>query len=119
MVPKPEYLPDNIPLAQARELLTEVPTHEHERVDEYIDDLPTLGPDLFPKHREKLAAASFLAIHITSRENAETEPLPRDPFLAQNKLAAEGGLKETLVVLGWSYNTRRLLVSLPDHKHKA
>ena len=94
MVPKPEYLPDTIPLAQARDLLVEVPTHEHGRVDGYIDNLPTFGPDLSPNHREKLAAASFLAIQITSRENAEIEPLPRDSVLAQNKLTAEGGLKE-------------------------
>ena len=100
MVPKPEYLPENILLAKARELLIEVPTSKHGRVDRYIDDLPTFGPDLSPEHRERLAAALFLAIHITSRENTEIEPLPQDSALAWNKLAAEEGLKETLVVLG-------------------
>ena len=61
----------------------------------------------------------FLAIHITSRENSDREPLPLDSALALNKLAAEGGLSETIVVLSWLYDTGRLLVSLPDHKYTA
>ena len=119
MVPQPKYLPENIPLAQARSLLVNVPSSEHGRVDGYIDDLPTFGPDLSPNHRRRLAAATFLAIHITSREVSENEPIPRESVLALNKLAAEGGLAEVLVVLGWQYDTRRLLVSLPFHKYTA
>ena len=75
-VPKLEYLPDNIPLAQARELLIKVPTSENRRVDEYSNNLLTLGPDLSSDHRERLAAATFLTIHITTRENSKIEPLP-------------------------------------------
>ena len=119
MVPKTEYLPDSIPLAQARDLLVEVPAPEHGKVDGYIDDLPCFGPDLGPTHRKRLAAATFLAIHITNRELSKSEPFPRESVLALNKLSAEGGLCESLIVLGWRYDTRRLLVSLPDHKFTA
>ena len=119
MVLELEYLPDCIPIAQARSLLVNVPTSEHGRVDGYIDNLPTFGPDLSTEHRRRLAAATFLAIHITSREISNNEPIPRESVLALNKLAAEGGLAEVLIVLGWQYDTRRLLVSLPLHKYTA
>ena len=74
--PKTRIPTRQIPLAKARELLIEVPTSKHRRVNGYINNLPTFGPDLSPEHRERLAAALFLTIHITSRENAEIEPLP-------------------------------------------
>ena len=118
-IPPTKYLPDNIPLAPARELLVDIPAPEFGKVDGYIDDLPCFGPDLGPIHRKRLGAATFLAIHITNRELSTSEPFPRELVLALNKLAAEGGLSESLIVLGWHYDTRRLLVSLPDHKFTA
>ena len=38
---------------------------------------------------------------------------------ALNKLAAEAGPTEQKVILGWLFNTRRLLISLPDNKATA
>ena len=116
MVPPIEYLPDDIPLAQARELLVDIPAPEFCRVDGYIDNLPCFGPDLSLDHRKRFTAATFLAIHITNREILDPKPFPRESVLALNKLVAEGGLTESLIVLGWRYDTRQLLVSLPDHK---
>ncbi len=117
-VPPPSYLGDDIPLEAGRELLVNVPVDESGRADGYIDDIPTFGPDLGPDHRAKLAAATFLAIHAVGRD-LEDESLPRDCLLSLDKLAAEGGLTELLVVLGWLYDTRRLRVSLPEHKYTA
>ncbi len=37
-------------------------------------------------------------------------------MVAKDKLLAEGGLSETKVILGWLFNFRTLIVSLPDHK---
>jgi hypothetical protein len=37
-------------------------------------------------------------------------------MIARNKLTAEGGLSETKMILGWLFNFRTLIVSLPDHK---
>ena len=119
MIPPTEYLPDDIPLAPARELLVDFPAPEFGKVDGYIDNLPCFSPDLGPNHRNRLAAATFLAIHITNREILSSEPFPRELVLALNKLAAEGSLSKSLIVLGWRYDTRRLLVSLPDHKFTA
>ena len=119
MTPPTEFLPDDFPLAPARELLVDVPAPEFGKVDRYIDDLPCFGPDLGPTHRKRLAAATFLAIHITNREISDSKLFPRESVLALNKLEAEGGLSESLIVLGWCYGTRRLLVSLPNHKFTA
>ena len=76
VVPVPKYLPDSIPLAAARDLLVNVPVSEFGRVDGYIDDLPTFGPDLRPFHRSKLAATSFLTIHITGRDGSPLDLFP-------------------------------------------
>ena len=50
---------------------------------------------------------------------AKNEPLPRDPFLKQSKVTAEGALEEIKTILGWVFDTRRLKVSLPQDKYKA
>ena len=46
-------------------------------------------------------------------------PLPRDEMVSITKLTAELGLSETKIILGWHYNTRRLLISLPKDKYVA
>ena len=38
---------------------------------------------------------------------------------ALNKLSAEAGLEETKMILGWFFEFRRLLVSLPENKFLA
>ena len=38
---------------------------------------------------------------------------------ALTKLAAEAGLEETKTILGWFFDFRRLLVSLPENKFLA
>ena len=38
---------------------------------------------------------------------------------ALNKLIAEAGLEETKMILGWFFNFRKLLISLPENKHVA
>jgi hypothetical protein len=37
-------------------------------------------------------------------------------MIAKNKLAAEGGLSETKMILGWHFNFRTLTTTLPKHK---
>ena len=60
-------------------------------------------------------------MQITSRPHAgdTREPVPRRPILSQPKLEAEGSPAEVQVVLGWTIDTRRMLVSLPDDKFLA
>ena len=45
--------------------------------------------------------------------------LPRQEFIADDKNEAEGGPEEIKTCLGWTIDTRRLLVSLPTHKYLA
>jgi hypothetical protein len=44
-------------------------------------------------------------------------PIPRNPMIVNDKLAVEGGLAETKIILGWHSNFRTLEVTLPEHKH--
>jgi hypothetical protein len=46
-------------------------------------------------------------------------PLPRDEMPSMTKLAAELGATEQKIVLGWLYDTRRMLISLPENKYVA
>ena len=46
-------------------------------------------------------------------------PLPRDEMPSITKLAAELGATEQKIILGWVYDTRRMLISLPDNKYIA
>ena len=61
--------------------------------------------------------SSVLALHILNRPLAVDEPLPRELFLAIEKLLAEGGPKEQGLVLGWLLCARSLRISLPEDKH--
>ena len=63
-----------------------------------------------------MEAAIPLAIEVAARPNDPNEPIPCEPMIARNKLTAEGGLSETKMILGWLFNFRTLIVSLPDHK---
>ena len=38
---------------------------------------------------------------------------------ALNKLIAEAGLEEQKIILGWLFNFRKLLISLPENKYTA
>ena len=42
--------------------------------------------------------------------------IPRVDIIVIDKMKAEGAAKERKICLGWMLDTRRLLVSLPDHK---
>jgi hypothetical protein len=63
-----------------------------------------------------MEAAIPLAIEVAARPNDPNEPIPREPMIARNKLTAEGSLSETKLILGWLFNFRTLILSLPDHK---
>ena len=46
----------------------------------------------------------------------QSEKIPRDNIIAKDKMIAEGSAEERKICLGWMLDTRRLLVSLPNHK---
>jgi hypothetical protein len=69
------------------------------------------------RNTEQLEAAIPLAIKVAARPNDPNETIPREKMVAEDKLTAEGGLSETKVILGWHFNFRTLIVTLPEHKH--
>jgi hypothetical protein len=126
LVPKYKPLPDDIPFAQARELFVNIPVNDKGRSDGYIDDLIGITADLLKagagdceSENVKRLRAILLSIHIMARPGDPNEPIPREVMEALNKLAAEAGPEELKIILGWLFDTRRLLISLPDTDNKA
>ena len=89
-------------------------------IDVYIDDKIGLTVDIPGSDNDvRLERALLLAIHAAARPLHSDEPIPRENMAALGKLIAEAGLEETKVILGWFFDFRRLLVSLPENKYVA
>ena len=118
LIPEPRYMDDDIPFAPAFSTIVEIPAEDHGKADLYIDDQATVLPDLgWNLQRGKSAAA--LSAHLTARPLDKNEHIERDDFLATKKLIAEAGLAEDMTLLGWDFDTRRLVISLPHNKFVA
>jgi len=86
----------------------------------YIDDTTGLTVDLTGMNNaDRLEVSIPLAIETAARPRDINKPIPCEKMVAEDKLAAEGGLTETKVILGWFFNFRTLTVSLQEHKHTA
>jgi hypothetical protein len=117
--PSPVLLPDEVPVAKAMPMAVCIPTKVTARSDSFIDDLIRVFLDT-PLNREREPHAVPLAIHVTSRPHAgDAEPIKRREIVSNPKLVAEGGPAEDQLVLGWTLNTRTLLVILPHDKFEA
>jgi hypothetical protein len=117
MVPDPIRLPLDIPIAAAKEMFVTVPLEIWGNIDCFIDDLPGVGLDT-PAHVIRLPGAILLAIELFTRQYVNF-PLPRDEMISITKLIAELGMSEQKIILGWLYDSRRLLISLPREKYLA
>ena len=117
--PLPHRQRSSVPFGQAARLAVQVHTDLAGIVDCFIDDLIHVFLDNGDAwKRESLIVP--LAIHAASRPHAgNDEPIPRRPILSPEKLEAEGTPAESQIVLGWSIDTRRLLIALPDDKFVA
>ncbi len=118
-IPTASTMDPSIPFAKARPMMVNVPLEPHGKCDQYIDDTATVGIDHDEESRKRLEAAMMLATFIVAREVAEDEGVIRDDIMSFEKMQAEGGLEETIMLLGWILDTRRLLVSLPENKYIA
>ena len=114
-MPKPNPLPPHIHFDPARNLIVAFPPEYHGKVGVYINDTVAIGPYL-PGIIQRLAACILISFHLVFRPLSKFEPIPCDEAAAVAKLIAEGNLEDTKRILGWLYNTRRLLISLPDSK---
>jgi hypothetical protein len=119
ITPTPKQEMDDEPFGQALPTAVTVPTSSTSKTDGFIDDLITVFRDT-PQNRERAPHTVPLAMHITSRPHAgNKEPVKRRNILSDAKLLAEGAPAETQIILGWTINTRRLVILLPKDKFDA
>ena len=111
-------LNENIPFARTKPLSVSIEEKSLAKADVFLDDIVEIGLDT-PDMRSRLQGAVALAVDSMSRRVQSSEPLPRTSLINKKKLAAEGRLEETKIVLGWFLDTRRLIISLPTHKFLA
>jgi len=120
LVPPAKFQGDEIPFAVGRKLIVEVPVNPRGTTDVYIDDTVGLTVDLEGSNNVKrLESAILLAIYTAARPKHSSEPIPREEMAALAKLLAEARLEETKTILGWVFDFRRLLISLPENKFTA
>ena len=113
-IPNPIPLPDDIPFAEARDLSVNIPVEEGGKTDVYVDDFITIGPDI-DDVLERITRAPLTVIHAIADNSISSDKIPRDNIVASDKMKAEGAAEERKICLGWMIDTRRLLISLPDH----
>ena len=115
---RPKVEGDDVPFAPALDMIATLPDNKDGIVEPHIDDLIAAAPDL-GDNKDRMSAATLLAIHALGRPASDSEPLPRDDLASIKKLLAEGTPSEALRLLGWDAETRRLLLRLPWSKHLA
>jgi hypothetical protein len=105
----------SIPFHQSRDLAVEIPVNDRGKIDIYIDDLIGIAPDIADSPTRVIRAVP-LAIRSLARPISNRDVIPRKDIISLKKLQAEGQPSEIKTVLGWTLDTRRLLIALPDHK---
>jgi hypothetical protein len=108
-----EFEPDDVPLAAAAPVFVDLPADDKPKADMFIDD----GFAAFLE-RDVDAGRAILpfVLHLLGRPVADDEPLPRDDVLSVKKFLAEATPAERKIILGWVIDSRRLTISLPEHK---
>jgi hypothetical protein len=115
LLPAPERNADDTPFAQARPMSVSIPVNDVGKADNYIDDMTPVCVDI-ADNAERCGAAAALVFDFLSRPLDPNESLPREVLLSMTKLMGEGRFQEIKTVLGWTLDTRRLLVSLSSDK---
>jgi hypothetical protein len=67
----------------------------------------------------QIQAASCTEIYALAQNSSSPTFVKRDNLIVNDKNDAEGAPEELKICLGWTLDSRRLLVSLPFHKYKA
>ena len=86
----------------------------------YIDNLIGLSIDLTDTNNiDHAERAPLLPIHACSCPIHELEPILCHPMVSHKKLKAEAALSELKKILGWDWDSHRLIISLPTNKYIA
>ena len=119
ILPPADILPMTTPFAKALPLDVQPPdVLSPAKCDVYIADIITVGLYLrFLTLRLLMAAA--VAIYAIFRPLQTSESSIGDHPLSIRKLAGDGALAETKIILGWLLNTRLFTLSLPHDKFLA
>ena len=117
-IPPEEKLNDNIPFGKALSLEVKVSVEKKGKVDVYIDDFIGVTVDINNK-KSRLEKNPCTVIHAVSHTSVNNTFVPRKILIEKYKCRAEGSLSEIRTCLGWSLDTRKLLIKLPSHKCKA
>jgi hypothetical protein len=105
---------DDVPFGEGKELIINVKVDSRGTHNIYIDGLVGLGLDLLKSDNLKRSEqAPLLAIDACSRRQAPDEPITRYDMAARHKLDAESLLEETKMILGWMWDFRCPIISLP------
>ena len=115
MMGEVNYLDDSIPFHAGQPLAVDVETKPRGFHDVYLDDMVQVFTDT-PEHLDRSPGIVPLVLHMLVRPVAPDEPIHRTEILAADKMKAEGAPSETMRVLGWLLDTRRLLLILPRDK---
>jgi hypothetical protein len=75
------------------------------KADIFIVDGMVIIPDL-KQNRYRAVQALLLAIHTLCRPVDPKESIKREDCLSLGKLAEEGQLSESFILLGWEIDTR-------------
>ncbi len=103
------------PFMPGKDLDVNLPLDTSGKVEIYINGGITVIPNI-DNNRLRGSNAMALTIHMICRPISDQEPVHHDDCLSLSKLAEEGMLSESAIVLGWKINTRSLLLSLPPDK---
>ena len=80
-----------------------------------MDDFITIGPDI-GNNLERITDAPITVIHVVAGNSFTPNSIPREDIVALDKMKAEGAAEERKICLGWMIDSKRLIVSLSDHK---
>ncbi|KAL9180713.1 hypothetical protein ACHAXT_011166 [Thalassiosira profunda] len=121
LLPQPARLADDIPFGHALEPDVHLPPSQKAGVDGFIDDgaVAVLDSNENQPMVNRARQALGMATHLVFRPVADDEPIQRPDPQSLRKLKAEGQLRETLIFLGWEFQTRPLLIALPNDKARA
>jgi hypothetical protein len=111
----PQPLPDSLPFHQAKPMSVKIPPNDFGKVDIYNNDTIGIAPDIHD-NATRVSRSIPLVIHALARPLDPSDQLPRKDIISLKKIAVEGQLEETKLILGWIINTRSLSISLPKDK---
>jgi hypothetical protein len=82
--PTRQYLNNNMPFTDGRELIVDVPIDHKGYADIYIDNMTGLTINLpGTQNADRLEAAIPLATKVAARSHGNNEPIPHKPMVAR------------------------------------